>query len=202
MVRKLTLSFAALALLGACATLENDVPEQSIAIRTQPPTNAQCQLSTKAKMQRITAPGTITVKHSRENIQVRCMDAVTGSTGEALLIPEAPRGASSHVFGDFHFSADHAWKYPETIVVKMKDVVEVAPHLVGKSIPVETLQEKPATKLTTKKGKQAPFAKQAPAKMPATKAPLPVISSDMPERTGTIAPVPMFVLPEHVTETR
>jgi hypothetical protein len=190
-------------LTGACATImEKDT--QELAIKTTPPSQAECAYGTDALDGQLTAPGTLHVARSRKDIDVRCTDAVTGSTGEATIAS----GIEPWFWGNIliggllgvgvDFSTGNAWYYPETTEVKLGDVVETTPEIV----PVEGALT-PAVKANTVVAPEAspatipveivPVANATPA--PAAGAEPEAEETPAPKRSGVIAPVPVFNLP-------
>lgn len=187
-------------LTGACATImEKDT--QQLSIKTRPESQAECRYGTDAMDSTLTAPGTITVERSRKDIDIRCTDKATGSSGDATIAS----GIEPWFWGNIliggllgvgvDFSTGNAWLYPEETSIPLKDVISETPETIAEEPAAPTVPEtiapaqaEPVAVSPAPSEANAPSPAEHPAHT--LQAPAPATA---PER-GIIAPVPKYKL--------
>lgn len=180
----------ALLTLSACASIVEGSTDR-VNILTNPPSNASCTLANSRGSYSTLGSGTASVKKSKSDLNVSCLDTQTGAKGQSTVASDVEAWAFGNILlgGLIGLGVDWgtgaAYDYPDSATVPLIAPVTAAPFApqgyAPTFAPLPPVNAAPATS----------FAPTAPVVVPTA----PAVNAPAVVAPSTVAPAPNFSAP-------
>lgn len=183
--------------LSACASIVEGSTDR-VSILTNPPSSASCTLSNSRGSYSTLGSGTASVKKSKSDLNVTCLDPQTGAKGQSTVVSDVEAWAFGNILigGLIGLGVDWgtgaAYDYPDSATVPMVTPVASTPFAPA-SMPFAPQASSPAFQPLppVNAAPSTSFVPATPVVVPAA----PVVSAPAVAAPSTVAPAPNFSAP-------